>query len=157
MASNNEVRVPDIGDFEQVEVIEIHVKAGDDVNTEDPLITLETDKASMDIPSPAAGKVVELKVKQGDRVSAGDLVLLLQSSGSDTESEKPGSESVALAAGSAPAPEKEPPSPPQAPTQASQPETMGHAGIVVSDPSSRRCASSRANWAWTSAASKAAA
>lgn len=136
MASNSEVRIPDIGDFEQVEIIEIHVKAGDDVNAEDPLITLETDKASMDIPAPAAGKVAELKVKQGDRVSAGDLVLLLQSSGSDTDSEKPGSESHAVAAESAPAPAKEPPSPPQAPTQALPPGTKGHAGIVVSDPSS---------------------
>jgi pyruvate dehydrogenase E2 component (dihydrolipoamide acetyltransferase) len=90
MSSNSEVRVPDIGDFENVEIIEVHVKAGDELKAEDPLITLETDKASMDVPAPAAGKVLELKVKQGDRVSAGDLVLVMkpgpEKSGSETDS-----------------------------------------------------------------------
>jgi pyruvate dehydrogenase E2 component (dihydrolipoamide acetyltransferase) len=81
MSSSNEVRVPDIGDFTDVEIIEVHVKAGDQISVEDPLITLETDKASMDVPAPAAGKVAEMKVKQGDRVSAGDVVLLLESEG----------------------------------------------------------------------------
>jgi pyruvate dehydrogenase E2 component (dihydrolipoamide acetyltransferase) len=79
MANHNEVRVPDIGDFENVEIIDVHVKAGDDVAAEDSLVTLETDKASMDVPSPAAGKVAELRIKKGDRVSAGDLLLLLES------------------------------------------------------------------------------
>lgn len=78
MSSNSEVRVPDIGDFENVEIIEVHVKAGDQVRTEDPLVTLETDKASMDVPAPASGKVAELKVKQGDRVSEGDLIVVLE-------------------------------------------------------------------------------
>jgi pyruvate dehydrogenase E2 component (dihydrolipoamide acetyltransferase) len=101
MSSKKEVRVPDIGDFENVEIIEIHVKPGDEIGAEDPLITLETDKASMDIPAPAAGRVAELKVKQGDRVSAGDVVLLLEKSGSDKSSAEPASESKA-------APEPEP-------------------------------------------------
>lgn len=83
MSSKQEVRVPDIGDFENVEIIEIHVKAGDEVGAEDPLITLETDKASMDVPAPAAGKVVELKVKQGDRVSQGDVIAVLEGAGED--------------------------------------------------------------------------
>ncbi|HUG99062.1 MAG TPA: dihydrolipoyllysine-residue acetyltransferase [Gammaproteobacteria bacterium] len=78
MSSNSEVRVPDIGDFEDVEIIEVHVKAGDEVAAEDPLITLETDKASMDVPAPAAGKVVELKVKKGDRVSQGDVIAVVE-------------------------------------------------------------------------------
>lgn len=88
MASNKEVRVPDIGDFEDVEIIEVHVKSGDEVAIEDPLMTLETDKASMDIPSPAAGKIVELKISQGDRVSAGDVVLLLEETGDDDKTQE---------------------------------------------------------------------
>src|SRR3954470_10022900 len=64
-----EVKVPDIGDFKSVEIIEVHVAPGADIKVDDPLITLESDKASMDIPSPAAGKVGELKVEKGDRVS----------------------------------------------------------------------------------------
>jgi len=78
MSSNSEVRVPDIGDFDKVEIIEVHVKAGDTVAAEDPLITLETDKAAMEVPAPAAGKVAELKVKKGDRVSQGDLIAVVE-------------------------------------------------------------------------------
>jgi pyruvate/2-oxoglutarate dehydrogenase complex dihydrolipoamide acyltransferase (E2) component len=63
-----EVNVPDLGDFTDVPVIEIHVATGDVVSEEDPLITLESDKATMDIPSPAAGTVRELRVEIGDRV-----------------------------------------------------------------------------------------
>jgi pyruvate dehydrogenase E2 component (dihydrolipoamide acetyltransferase) len=74
-----EVRVPDIGDFKNVEVIEVLVKPGDAVAKEQSLITLESDKATMEIPSPAAGVVGELKVKVGDRVSEGSLVLSLES------------------------------------------------------------------------------
>jgi len=72
-----EVRVPDIGDFKDVPIIEVAVKSGDKVKPEDPLITLESDKASMEVPSPAAGTVKELKVKVGDKVSAGHLILTL--------------------------------------------------------------------------------
>ncbi|MCX8087079.1 MAG: hypothetical protein N3C63_09315, partial [Rhodocyclaceae bacterium] len=72
-----EVKVPDIGDFKDVPVIEVHVKAGDIVKAEDALITLESDKATMDVPSPAAGMVKEVKLKVGDKVSEGSLVLLL--------------------------------------------------------------------------------
>jgi dihydrolipoamide dehydrogenase len=73
-----EVRVPDIGDFKGVEIIELRVAAGDAIKAEEPLITLESDKASMEVPSPAAGTVAELKVKLGDRVSEGDTILLLR-------------------------------------------------------------------------------
>jgi pyruvate dehydrogenase E2 component (dihydrolipoamide acetyltransferase) len=83
MASSNEVRVPDIGDFTDVEIIEVHVKAGDQISVEDPLITLETDKASMDVPAPAAGKVVEVKVGQGDRVSQGDVIAVVEAGEED--------------------------------------------------------------------------
>jgi len=77
-----EVRVPDIGDFDNVPVIEIFVKAGDTVKAEDALITLESDKATMDVPSPFGGTVHELKVKVGDKVSEGALVLTLSTGGS---------------------------------------------------------------------------
>jgi dihydrolipoamide dehydrogenase len=72
-----DVRVPDIGDFKDVPVIEVLVKAGDTVKAEDPLVTLESDKATMDVPSPLAGTVAELKVKVGDKVSEGSLILTL--------------------------------------------------------------------------------
>src|SRR5438270_13102033 len=76
-ASMSQVVVPDIGDFKNVEVIEVLVKPGDAVTKEQSLITLESDKATMEIPSPAAGVVKELKVKAGDKVSQGSPILLL--------------------------------------------------------------------------------
>jgi dihydrolipoamide dehydrogenase len=76
-----EVRVPDIGDFTDVPVIEIHVAAGDEVAAEDPLVTLESDKATMDVPAPSAGIVKQLSVKIGDRVSEGSVLLTLDSDG----------------------------------------------------------------------------
>ncbi len=74
----NEIKVPDIGDFKDVPIIEIHVKEDDAINAEDPLITLESDKATMDVPAPSGGTVEKLLVKVGDRVSAGSPILLLQ-------------------------------------------------------------------------------
>ncbi len=85
MAAATEVSVPDLGDFADVPVIEIHVAPGDVVSGEDPLITLESDKATMDIPSPAAGTVRELRVKVGDLVSRGSPILLLDTGGTDVE------------------------------------------------------------------------
>src|SRR6476469_1441846 len=72
-----EVKVPDIGDFTDVPVIEVLVSAGDEVAEEDPLITLESDKATMDVPAPAAGKISELKVSVGDKVSEGTVIVVL--------------------------------------------------------------------------------
>jgi pyruvate dehydrogenase E2 component (dihydrolipoamide acetyltransferase) len=72
-----EVRVPDIGDFKDVPIIEIMVKPGDTIASEQPLVTLESDKASMEVPSPLGGKVADLKVKVGDRVSEGTVILTL--------------------------------------------------------------------------------
>jgi pyruvate dehydrogenase E2 component (dihydrolipoamide acetyltransferase) len=74
-----EVKVPDIGDFKDVPVIEVFVKPGDTVKPEDPLVTLESEKATMDVPSPAAGVVESLRVKVGDRVSEGSVLALLAS------------------------------------------------------------------------------
>jgi pyruvate dehydrogenase E2 component (dihydrolipoamide acetyltransferase) len=82
-----EVVVPDLGDFADVEVIEVLVKPGDSVAAEQGLITLETDKATMDIPSPAAGKVSALQVKTGDRVSTGSVIATLDTSGSGSAAE----------------------------------------------------------------------
>src|ERR671929_6681 len=73
-----EIKVPDIGDFKDVPIIEVHVAPGATVNVDDPLITLESDKASMEVPSPTAGTVAEVRVKTGDRVSEGDLILLMR-------------------------------------------------------------------------------
>jgi pyruvate/2-oxoglutarate dehydrogenase complex dihydrolipoamide acyltransferase (E2) component len=77
--STIEVKVPDIGDFKDVPVIEVFVKPGDTVQPEDPLVTLESDKATMDVPSPAAGTVKSVNVKLGDRISEGTLMLTLDS------------------------------------------------------------------------------
>ena len=78
--STIEVRVPDIGDFKDVPVIEVLVKAGDTVKPEDALVTLESDKATMDVPAPTAGTVTDVKVKVGDKVGEGSLIVLLKSS-----------------------------------------------------------------------------
>jgi pyruvate dehydrogenase E2 component (dihydrolipoamide acetyltransferase) len=77
MTAPTEVKIPDIGDFGAVPVIEVHVSAGDQINAEDPLITLESDKATMDVPAPLAGSVAEVLVKVGDVVSEGTPILLL--------------------------------------------------------------------------------
>jgi dihydrolipoamide dehydrogenase len=95
-----EVKVPDIGDFKDVPVIEVLVKAGDTVAKEDPLITLESDKATMEIPAPQAGEVKELKIKIGDKVSQGSLILTLHTAASaPAESPKSVQAAPAVAAG----------------------------------------------------------
>lgn len=120
---SNEVHVPDIGEFEDVEIIELHVSSGDTVEAEDPLVTLETDKASMDVPAPSAGRVAEMKVKKGDRVSAGDLLLLLESDESESP-EKSGDESAEK---ESPADAKDEPEPEResAPEPEPEPEPKG--------------------------------
>ena len=81
MAALLEVRVPDIGDFKDVPILELLVKVGDVLAPEAPLLTLESDKATIEVPSPAAGVVKELKVKKGDKVSEGTLLLILETAG----------------------------------------------------------------------------
>ncbi|HYU83428.1 MAG TPA: biotin/lipoyl-containing protein, partial [Kribbellaceae bacterium] len=76
-----EVRIPDIGDFADVPVIEVHVSPGDTVAAEDPLITLESDKATMDVPAPAAGTVGDVMISIGDRVSEGTPIIMLRAEG----------------------------------------------------------------------------
>ncbi|MBO1256445.1 dihydrolipoyllysine-residue acetyltransferase [Alteromonas sp. 5E99-2] len=106
-ASTVEVTVPDIGDSAEVDVIELLVAVGDTVEAEDGLITLETDKATMDVPAPQGGKVVSLAVKEGDKVSEGSLVLTLEVAGS-AESAPVAAEASAPAAAPAPAPAEAP-------------------------------------------------
>src|SRR6476620_5300929 len=87
MGELREVRVPDIGDFKDVPIIEVQVQPGERVSVDAPLITLESDKASMEVPSPAAGVVKSLAVKIGDKVSEGTPILMLQVDGAGGASE----------------------------------------------------------------------
>jgi len=97
-----EVRVPDIGDFKDVEVIEVFIKAGDTIKAEQSLVTVESDKASMEIPSAAGGVVKEVKVKLGDKLNIGDLLAIVQGQ-SDAAAPAAAAPSPAPAAASAPA------------------------------------------------------
>jgi pyruvate dehydrogenase E2 component (dihydrolipoamide acetyltransferase) len=104
MANLIEVKVPDIGDFDSVPIIEIHVKAGDTVVAEQSLITLESDKASMDVPSSANGVIKELKVKIGDKVSKGHTILVLEESAGASVAPAPKASPAPTAPAPAPAP-----------------------------------------------------
>jgi len=84
-----EVKVPDIGDFKDVPVIEIFVKPGDSIQVEDPIITLESDKASMEVPSTIAGQVTEVKVQLGDKVSEGSLLMVVEAATASTATPSP--------------------------------------------------------------------
>jgi dihydrolipoamide dehydrogenase len=102
-----EVRVPELGDFPAVDVIEVHVKPGDRISAEDPLLTLETDKATMDVPAPRAGTVVSVEIEKGDKVSTGDLVLTLETAdagASDVPAPRETSSAPPASAGPAAAP-----------------------------------------------------
>jgi len=117
--STIEVKVPDIGDFKDVPIIEVFVKPGDAVKAEDPLITLESDKATMDVPSPAAGTVREVRVKLGDKVSEGSVILILEAAGAAAS--KPAAAPTAPAA-TPTAPAKAAPAP--------APEASSYSGAV---------------------------
>src|SRR6202790_101320 len=84
-----EVKVPDIGDFKDIPVIEVNVKVGDKVEKEQSLVTLESDKATMDVPSPEAGTVKEIRVKIGDNVSEGSLIVVLEGGASSAPAAAP--------------------------------------------------------------------
>ena len=86
MIKTKDVLIPDIGEFDEVEVIEVLVKSGDTVSAEDSLLTMESDKASMDVPSPFGGIVKIVKIKAGDKVSQNDLILTLSVEGDETSS-----------------------------------------------------------------------
>src|SRR5262249_57815042 len=114
--ATKEVKVPDIGDFKDVPIIQVFVKPGDAVKREDPLIALESDKATMDVPSPAAGTVKDLKVKVGDRVSEGKGILVLDAEAAgDREAAQPPRRAGGSAAPAAPLPPAPPPAAEAAP------------------------------------------
>ena len=125
------VEVPDIGDFEDVPVIEVHVAAGDTVAVEDPLLTLESDKATMDVPAPLAGTIREVHVSVGDRVSQGTLLVSMDGADSPAEPSAPARPAApaAEAVDSATnAEEQSPPAPqkaPEAQAPAVQPSGVG--------------------------------
>ena len=98
MANTMEVKVPDIGDFKDVPVVEILVAAGARVEKEDPLISLESDKATIEVPAPASGTVKSIELKVGDKVSEGSLILLLEA-----QTQAPAGAAKAVAAAIAPA------------------------------------------------------
>lgn len=109
MADVKDILVPDIGDFAGVEVIEILVSPGDTINVEDPLVSLESDKAAMEIPSPQAGTVKEVKVSIGDKVSEGDLLLTMEiSAGAAATAEAPQADKPAKETPAPAAPAKTP-------------------------------------------------
>jgi pyruvate dehydrogenase E2 component (dihydrolipoamide acetyltransferase) len=116
-----EVKVPDIGDFKDVEIIELLVKPGDTVAAEQSLLTVESDKASMEIPSSHAGVVKELKVALGDKVNQGTLVLLLEAAGGAAAAPAPAAAPAAAAPAAAPAAAATPAAPAPAPAAASGP------------------------------------
>ncbi|MGZ8267669.1 MAG: dihydrolipoyl dehydrogenase [Burkholderiales bacterium] len=107
-----DVKVPDIGDFHDIPVIEVLVKPGDSIQPEDTLVTLESDKATLEVPSPAAGVVKDLKIKVGDKVSEGTLLLTLEAEQPEAKVEAPSAKAPAGLVGSAPQQAKEPSAPP---------------------------------------------
>ncbi|MCR4297370.1 MAG: dihydrolipoyllysine-residue acetyltransferase [Gallionella sp.] len=125
MAETKQISVPDIGNFKDVNVIEVLVKAGDAVKAEDALVTLETDKAAMDVPSPFAGMVKEVKMKVGDKVSQGSVILLLESG--DTAS-------APAAAATAPTPDAAPAQKSAAPAETSAAPAMVDAPPAAAAP-----------------------
>ena len=132
-----EVRVPDIGDFKDVPIIEVLVKAGDVVKKDDSLITLESDKATMEVPAPSAGTVKELRVKIGDKVSEGSAILTLEGEGAAAKPASAKGESAKAPAPAAPAPApapaaKAPPAP--APARPSPPPDAAPLPAAVEAP-----------------------
>jgi dihydrolipoamide dehydrogenase len=122
MTDRIQVDIPDIGDFSDVPIIEVHVGPGDEVSEEDPLVTLESDKATMDVPAPSAGRVAEIKVAVGDKVSRGTPILVLETAGAPA--------AVPATDGAAPRPPA--PAPAPAPPPAGPPvATDTRASVVV--------------------------
>ena len=152
------VEVPDIGDFDEVPVIEILVSPGDTVETDDPLLTLESDKATMDVPAPFAGTIKDIQVSVGDRVSQGRVLLTMEQSGSSdgdsqasaaasdgavTEADAPDAVSSAVEAEEESAPEAEEKSAPEVEDRAEPSAPEEPNGAVYASPAVRRLARER--------------
>ncbi|AIV61143.1 dihydrolipoamide acetyltransferase [Burkholderia pseudomallei] len=136
-----DVKVPDIGDYKDVPVIEIAVKIGDTVEKEQSLVTLESDKATMDVPSPAAGVVKDIKVKVGDAVSEGSLIVVLEASGGAAASAPQAAAPAPAPAAPAPAPAPQAaPAAAPAPAQAPAPAASGEYRASHASPSVRKFA-----------------
>lgn len=147
-----EVLVPDIGNFDSVDVIEVLVKAGDVVSKDDSLITLESDKASMDIPSPFSGTVKEVKIKVGDKAAQGTIILTLEASDADSpaaakpaEEAKPAAPAKVEEAPKAviPEPSRPAPEPPKVIQPVATPNPIGASPIVASGKASHASPSVR--------------
>ena len=124
MASPIEVSVPDIGGFKDVNVIDVLVKDGQQIEKETPLVTIETEKAAMDVPSPLAGKIAQVKLKTGDKVSEGSVILLIEPSAAAPPADKPAP--AATAPDKAAEPAAAPP-PEQAPAASAAPKAAAPA------------------------------
>jgi len=133
MSNLVEVKVPDIGDFKGIPVIEVLVQPGDKVNAEDSLLTLESDKATMEVPSPVAGVVKELKVKVGDKVSEGTLVLTLEADAAAPVAQKPEPATVQLPAGKPPSPVAMPSAPVSLAREEKAPGVPGGAAVRIDE------------------------
>jgi pyruvate dehydrogenase E2 component (dihydrolipoamide acetyltransferase) len=136
-----QVLVPNIGNFKDVEIIEVMVKAGDTIQAEDSLITIETDKATMDVPSPFSGVLKELKIKKGDKVSEGTLIALIVASGETEASTSAPAAEVSAVAAPAPAAKPAPVAAPAPPlTRAASHELPATSSSAHASPSIRRFA-----------------
>jgi len=136
VAERREIRVPDIGDFEQVEVVEVLVKPGDAIALDDPLVSIESEKATMEIPSPAAGVLVELAVKEGDKVSQGSLIAVLETAAAAA---------TAASAKPAPAAPAEKGSPPAKPAPVQKTKSPAPAKAASAAPAAKVASSSPAS------------
>src|SRR2546425_7609667 len=125
------VAVPDIGDFKEVEVIEVLVKPGDKIAKEQSLVTLESDKATMEIPSPAAGVVKEIRIKTGDKVSQGSVILMLEGAEQRAEPRTEAKAEAPKAAPAAPAPRAAPAPAPRPAEQRDETTAKPHASPSV--------------------------
>ena len=135
-----DVLVPDIGSFDSVDVIDVLVKAGDSIAQEDPLITLESDKASMDIPAPFAGTVKEVKIKVGDKVSQGSLIFTVETADAEAktapakaepEPTKPAAAPTKPAAAAIPEPSRPAPEPPKPIAPQNTPNPIGSSSAAA--------------------------
>ena len=141
-----EVKIPDIGDFKDIPIIEVHVKEGDTIGPDDPLVSLESDKATMEVPSPSAGVVEKVLIKIGDKVSEGSPILLLKGEGGAAAESKPESKPEPKGNGAAPAADtaalmqKQEPAPSPAPAAAPAASAIPDFSQVHASPGVRRLA-----------------
>src|SRR5215212_6409360 len=142
-----EIKIPDIGDFKDIPIIEVHVKEGDPVNADDPLVSLESDKATMEVPAPQAGTVEKLLIKIGDKVSEGTPIMVLRGGDGaltqppmlvEQQEPKPTQQPSPASQPAAPAAAPTPPAP--APTAGGAAQTAAGFGQAHASPSVRRLA-----------------